>query len=416
MNPPNEQVKKRVLVIGINCFPEITGIGRYTGEMVNWLSDNNYQCSVVTSFPYYPYWEVQQPYTGNFYKKETLKGGDLVLYRCPLYVPKKPSGLKRVIHEFSFFISAFFVILGLLVKKRHDEIVCVAPPFHLGFLALMYRFFKGGRILYHIQDLQIEAARDLKVLKPDGIFKLLFAAEKFILKHADRISTISEGMHSKVRAKAGRAVELFPNWADTSFFFPLEDRRQLKKKWGFAESDKVVLYSGSVGEKQGLEVLLQIGEKLQHKNDIKIVICGTGPYKAKLEETSREKGLKNVSFLPLQGNEVFNSFLNMADVHLVLQKGDASDLVMPSKLTTILATGSLPLVTAMPDTSLYNVISQYNMGHIIPPEDSEVLKDAIAECCDGDFDNERRNARLYAEKFLDRHAILGRVFLDQHFN
>lgn len=405
-----QQDKKRVLVIGINCFPEITGIGRYTGEMVNWLSGNNYQCTVVTSFPYYPYWKVQQPYSGNFYKKETLKGGDLILYRCPLYVPGKPSGLKRVIHEFSFFISAFFVILGLLLKKKHDEIVCVAPPFHLGFLALIYRFFKGGKLLYHIQDLQIEAARDLKVLKPDGIFKILFAAERFILKQAHRVSTISEGMQAKVLAKVDKDVVLFPNWADTSNFFPLEDRVQLKERWGFSACHKVTLYSGSVGEKQGLEVLLQIAEELQHVQHIKIVICGTGPYKEKLEQLSLEKGLSNLSFLPLQDNTVFNSFLNMADVHLILQKGDASDLVMPSKLTTILATGGLPLVTAMPGTSLYNVVDRYKMGYIIQPEDTTALKEAIVKCCEGNFEDERRNARLYAEEYLDKDAVLSRLF------
>lgn len=396
--------------MGINCLPEITGIGRYTGEMVNWLADNNYHCSVITGFPYYPYWKIQKPYNGTFYKKEVSKEANLVLYRCPLYVPKNPTGLKRVIHELSFFISAFFVIIYLLFKKKHDEIVCVAPPFHLGFLALFYRFFKGGRLLYHIQDLQIEAARDLKVLKPDGIFKVLFAAEKFILRKADQVSTISEGMQNKVFAKAGKEIVLFPNWADTQTFYPLSNRDQLKVKWGFGTQDKVVLYSGSVGEKQGLEVLLDIAEELKGVENIKIVICGTGPYKEKLEQISLERGLSNLSFLPLQDNKVFNSFLNMADVHLILQKADASDLVMPSKLTTILATGGVPLVTAMPGTSLYNVIVNYQMGCVIPPEDTNALKNAIISCATDNRDSEKINARLYAEQFLDKGAILSRVF------
>jgi len=407
--------QKRVLVIGINCFPELTGIGRYTGEMVNWLSDNNHECSVVTTFPYYPYWKIQKPYKGNFYKKEVLKNGMLKLYRCPFYVPEKPSGLKRVIHEFSFLLSAFFVILRLLFKKKHDEIICIAPPFHLGFLALFYRFFKGGRLTYHIQDLQIEAARDLKVLKPDWIFNVLFAMERFILRHADRVSTISEGMQKKVAAKTKKEVMFFPNWADTKSFFPLTEREKLKVDWDFSPTDKVVLYSGSVGEKQGLEVLLDIAEDLKEHREIKIVICGTGPYKETLRELSINRKLDNLLFLPLQNNDVFNSFLNMADVHLVLQKADASDLVMPSKLTTILSAGGLPLVTANPGTSLYDVIVKNNMGLVIPPEDYHSLKDAILNCCNGDFDAERINARKYAEEYLDRNNILSRTFSSGSF-
>ncbi len=402
--------KKRVLVIGINCFPEITGIGRYTGIMVNWLADNNHECTVVTGFPYYPNWKVAKPYHGNFYKKEIYKDGDLILYRCPLYVPKNPSGLKRVIQEFSFHISGFLAIVYLLFKEKHDEIICISPPFHLGALALMYRFFKGGEILYHIQDLQIEAARDLKVLKPDGVFNILFALERSILKRVDEISTISKGMQKKVEEKVSKNVKLFPNWVNTKIFFPIADSEPLKAKWGFSINDKVVLYSGSIGEKQGLEALLDIAESLKKNQNIKFVICGTGPYAKKLRSLGEDKNLDNLHFLPLQDIDVFNEFLNMADVHLILQKGNASDLVMPSKLTTILAIGGLPLITADEDTSLYNLAKDHKIGVIIPSEDNVALEHAILTCCNGTFDQERRNARLYAEHYLDRDAILSRVF------
>jgi colanic acid biosynthesis glycosyl transferase WcaI len=41
--------KKRILIIGINFSPEPTGIGKYTGEMALWLSENGYSCDVITS-------------------------------------------------------------------------------------------------------------------------------------------------------------------------------------------------------------------------------------------------------------------------------------------------------------------------------------------------------------------------------
>jgi colanic acid biosynthesis glycosyl transferase WcaI len=209
---------KNILIFGINYAPELTGIGRYTGEMGEWLSQNGYHCTVVTSFPYYPNWKVQAPYSGRWYKKEVLNEGRLVLYRCPLYVPKIPGGLKRIIHEATFFMSAFFVVLTLLFKRRHQHIFCIAPPFHLGFLALFYRFFKGGKINYHIQDLQIEAARDLKVVKAGFVFKILFAMERFILKRVNSVSSISTGMLQKIGLKTNKTPVFFPNWVDTLKF------------------------------------------------------------------------------------------------------------------------------------------------------------------------------------------------------
>jgi colanic acid biosynthesis glycosyl transferase WcaI len=397
---------KRILIIGINYAPEITGIGRYTGEMAQWLAENGYKCSVVTSFPYYPNWKVQPPYKGWFYKKEVSNNGNLVVYRCPFYVPKVPSGLKRIVHEASFFLSAFFQIFILLFKPGHRHIFCIAPPFHLGFLALFYRFFKGGNINYHIQDLQIEAARDLKVVKAKFAFSLLFALEKFILKRVDTISSISSGMLDKIIRKSGRKVYFFANWVDTENFFPIPDKEGLKALWGFGPDDKVVLYSGSIGEKQGLDSLIDIAIRCRDNANIKLIICGTGPYKQKLEQLAKDSSAGNVFFLPLQGNDVFNKFLNFADVHLVLQKKEASDLVMPSKLTTILATGGLVIATAEKGTSLYSDIQDHSMGLVIPPEDNDSLYEAIVYAGTHDFTAERANARAYAERYLNKRSIL----------
>jgi colanic acid biosynthesis glycosyl transferase WcaI len=400
---------KKVLIFGINYAPELTGIGKYTGEMGGWLSDNGYECTVVTSFPYYPNWKVQAPYSGRFYKKETFKGGKLVLYRCPLYVPKVPGGLKRMVHEATFFMSAFFLVVYLLFKRRHAHIFCIAPPFHLGFLALFYRFFKGGKINYHIQDLQIEAARDLKVVKAGFVFKILFSMERFILKRVDSISSISTGMLEKIALKSSKMPVFFPNWVDTANFYPLQNRDEIKKDWGFSPSDKIVLYSGSIGEKQGLDALIDIAVKCLEQSHIKFIICGTGPYKQKLELMAVEKGAHNLSFLPLQEMAVFNRFLNFADVHLVLQKSEASDLVMPSKLTTILSAGGLVIATAVEGSSLYKDVSGHKMGIVIAPENNEVLYNAILLACTQDFTTERANARTYAENFLNKEAILGRM-------
>jgi colanic acid biosynthesis glycosyl transferase WcaI len=400
---------KSILIIGINYSPELTGIGKYTGEMGEWLSANGYRCTIVTSFPYYPAWKVQPPYSGRFYRKQVLDEGRQVIYRCPLYVPKVPGGLRRIIHEASFFTAAFLAVFYLLFKPGHKHIFCIAPPFHLGFLALFYRLFRGGKLNYHIQDLQIEAARDLKVVRAGFVFKILFAMERFIMKRVDSVSSISTGMLSKISVKSRHEPVFFPNWVDTEKFFPLENRAGLKNEWGFKDTDRIVLYSGSIGEKQGLDSLLDIAVKCLDQPHIRFIICGTGPYKQKLEKLAEDKGAKNLTFFPLQEMAVFNSFLNLADVHLVLQKNEASDLVMPSKLTTILSAGGLVIATAVEGSSLYKDITSHRMGIVIPPENNDRLYDAILQACNGDHTLERNNSRSYAEVFLNKDSILSKM-------
>lgn len=404
-----ETTGNSILILGINFKPELTGIGKYTGEMADWLAEQGDRCTVVTTFPYYPSWKIQPPYQGTFYKKESYYSGRQIVYRCPFYIPAKPSGMKRILHDASFFASSSLVLLRLLFKRRHRYIICIAPPFHLGFHALFYRFFKGGKIIYHIQDLQIEAARDLQVVRSAFVFRVLFALERFILKRVNIISSISTGMRNKIASKTGREVHFFPNWVDTVRFYPVNNAGALKPKWGFKPEDKVVLYSGSIGEKQGLDALVDIAVKCLDKPAIRILICGTGPYKEKLQQLASQKGATNMHFLPLQDNDVFNEFLNMADVHLVLQKKEASDLVMPSKLSTILSAGGLVIATAPENTSLYEDITNHRMGIVIPPEDQESLYRAITLACDGDHSEEKANARVYAERFLNKDAILGNM-------
>lgn len=402
-------MKKKILIIGINSSPELTGIGRYTGEMIDWMLSKGYSITLVTSYPYYPHWKIQAPYSGKFYKKEINNNGTLITYRCPLYVPAIPTGFKRQLHEASFFLSSFFMICYLLFKKKHDATLTIAPPFFLGFLGLFYRLFKGTSFFYHIQDLQIDAAKVLGILKSKWMFSVLFWLERFILNNADVNSTISEGMLKKVSQKTGKKVLLFPNWVDTNMYFPIEHKSSLKIKWGFQPTDKIVIYSGSIGEKQGLDSLIRIAASLKSNPSIKFIICGIGPFKDKLKELADNLNLNNVYFFPLQQTSVFNEFLNLGDVHLVLQRGHASDLVMPSKLTTILAIGGLALVTAWPNTTLFDTLKLHNIGVVIDPDNEEVLKNSIVDCCQNPHSTERNNARAYSKTFLNKESILQKL-------
>ncbi len=406
-------MSKRILFIGGNFSPEQTGIGKYSGEMVEWLSQEGFECTVVTTYPYYPQWKVQAPYNKSsfWYKRENIPAKNnnskgFTVIRCPHYVPKKPGGLSRMISDFSFFLTSSFVIIGMLLKKKNDFVFTVAPPFSLGLLGVLYKNLKGAKFLYHIQDLQIEAAQNLEIVKSKFLFRTLFAIERFILSKADFISTISEGMIKKVRNKAKKDILFLPNWVDIKKFHPIANKQKLREDFNFSPDDKIVLYSGAIGEKQGLEAILDSAKHLEYIPDLKFVVCGSGPYKENLLQLKRKMNLQNVIFLPLQPFEKLNALLNLANVHLVLQKDGASDLVMPSKLSTILSVGGVSIVTARPGSSLFNVIDSNNAGLIIEPECQEALNSAIKYAISNDHKEIENNARCYAEKNLCIHKIL----------
>lgn len=401
---------KSILLISHNFLPEPTGIGRYNGEMITWLVNKGYNCTVITTYPYYPHWKVQAPYKNVWYKKEEVEyenGNRLIIYRCPSYIPSNPSGRKRMIQDFSYWTSMIWPTVNtILGNKKYDLIITVAPPFHLAFLGLLVKKLTGGKLLYHVQDLQLEAAKELNMISSVKLFRFLHNLEKKVLKYADFVSSISDGMINKIQEKVDKNVISFPNWVDTAVHFQIESRLELKLKWGFKKDDFVYLYSGGIGEKQGLEAIILAAEELKNEAELRFVICGSGPYKQKLIQMAQEKQLTNVSFLPLQSEDRLNEFLNMADIHFVIQKAKAGDLVLPSKLTTILAVGGASIVTCFPNTSLYDLINNNKIGYTVVPEDVDLLKAKIIEIRSLNVEEIRSNARDYALKNLNINEIM----------
>ncbi len=408
----SNRMRKRLLLIGYNFSPEPTGIGKYSGEMVKWLVSHGYDCTVITSYPYYPFWKVQEPYSKRRFwytiedSADPKSGGRQRVFRCPQYVPSKPSGLKRILLDLSFSFSACFPALSLLAGKRFDYVMTIAPSFKVGLFGILFRKFQNAKFLYHIQDLQIEAAQDLKMIRSKNTLDVLFRIEKYILRRSDVVSSISPSMVAKVKNKINRDVVLFPNWTDVNSFFPIADKANLKRKYSYLPSDKIILYSGAIGEKQGLDSIITIADQLRDLRDVKFIICGSGPYKDDLQDMAAKLNLQNLDFMPLQSYADFNDFLNFADVHLVIQKEGAADLVMPSKLTTILSVGGLAIITANPGSGLYALVHEHNIGVLVDTEKTDDLKECILKVLNGDYRIIKENARNYAEKYLSIDNIL----------
>jgi colanic acid biosynthesis glycosyl transferase WcaI len=396
----------RILIFGINYSPELTGIGKYTGEMGSWFAQRGHDVHVVTAVPYYPEWEVHEKYKGKKWFTEDIDGANV--HRVPLYVPREVNSKKRIIHEFSFVLGVLPYWFKFLFSKKFDAVFCAAPPFHLGFLPLILSKLRGMPMVSHVQDLQVDAAKELGMINNKTFLNIMFGLERFILKNSTRVSTISLGMEQKIAAKG--IVEkqriMFPNWVDEKSIKPLPKEASLRTEFGIGMDDKVILYSGNLGEKQGLESIIETAITYKDRKDVYFIIVGSGGAKEKLMQMAAEAGLTQVKFYPLQPYDKLSALLATADVHLVLQKKSAADLVMPSKLTGILSAGGCSIVTAEPGTSLYMVIDQHQMGILCEPENATSLAGAIDTAINSDLTVYRTNARSYAEKYLSKEAIL----------
>lgn len=389
---------KKILLYGMNFAPEITGVGKYTGEIADYLTGQGSQVTVVTTPPHYPGWSVRDGYT-NSYSTEQKNG--MKIFRVPLFLKENMGGIWRLIAPLSFAATSAPVVLWNIFRHRPQFVICVEPTLFAAPLAILAAKAVGARTVLHVQDLEVDAAFAVGHLKSLSFMKkAAYLFEKYSLKGFDRIITISERMSARLVEKTGKAeqVAIVRNWVDLEHIYPLGRKSAYRHELGYADDDFIVLYSGNIGAKQGLDTLLDAAQKLESQQKIKFVIAGEGPAKRGLVEKYGK--LANVCFLPFQPYEKFNEFMNLANLHALPQDRGAADLVLPSKLGGMLASGAPVVVTADEGTELANFLG--DSAIITPPGDADALSRAIVQASKGD-----------REEWKDRRADLSRMLSKQ---
>jgi colanic acid biosynthesis glycosyl transferase WcaI len=400
----------RVLIHGIDFSPVKVGIGKYTGEMAEWLALRGHELRVVTTAPHFPQWKVYEGYSSGRFSREMWlhgsgPGGSVRVTRCPFWLPGEPRGWKRILYLASFAISSAPPMLRQIFW-RPDLILTIEPTLFCAPHVLFVAKLTGSSTWLHVQDFEVDAAFQLGGLSSRRLQRWSQVVERFLTSRFNRVSSISHRMVERLPAKGvdpSKCV-LFPNWVDTSSIYPLPAASAFRQELGIPEQTIVALYSGSMGMKHGLKLLVEASRRLASRSDIHFVFCGDGPYREILEQ---EK-LHNVTMLPLQPAERLNELLNLADLHLLPQLAEASDLVMPSKLTGMMASGRAVIATAHAGTQISTVLE--GRGVVTPPGDVDAFVAAMVRLAE-DTDLRLRMgeaARRYAVENMDRGEILNR--------
>ena len=401
----------RILIYGINFFPELTGIGKYSGEMAEWLAAQGHEVRVVSAPPYYPQWKLRLGDNRWLVERTdesrfgNSRGGSLLVYRCPLWVPASPSGLGRILHLASFALSSLPIMVRQMFWRPH-VIISIEPPLFCAPASWACARLSGAKAWLHVQDFEVDAAFELGVLQAQWLRSAVSHLEAWLMRRFDRVSSISPNMVRRLIRKsvAEERTSLFVNWVDVGAIFPLDFPSAMREELGISPDTTVALYSGSMGEKQGLEIVLDSAAKLAADARIVFILCGDGAARPRLQE--RYEGLPNVLWLPLQPSERLNDLLNMADIHLLPQRSGAEDLVMPSKLSGMLASGRPVVATANTGTQIDDTLR--DCGVVVEPDNIDAFSGAIRQLATdvGRRAGLGRHAREFAVRHWAKESVL----------
>lgn len=366
-------MKNNITLIGINFYPEDSSTGLYSSQMAEYLAKTS-SVKVITGFPYYPEWEIREDYK----KKSTYlveQKENITIYRYKQYVPKNPNFKSRVLHLMDFTLGS---IRNVFKVKKSDLVICIVPFTSSIALGLLLAKLRGSKVWVHIQDFEFDAAVESGIAGEQSgvkskVFNGLFWLEKKLLDKADIVSTISYAMIEKLKSKTNTPTYFFPNWVDEDFINPEKSKRHK-----LMQSEKFkILYSGNIGAKQDWEFFIRVVEYFKDNEDIEFVIVGAGAKKEWLVENTA-KFSNVIHHMPVE-YATLPDLLCSADLHILFQKNDVVDTVMPSKLLGMMASAVPSVVTGSLESEVAKVFEVSNGGYFFDSDAFEKVVNSITE-------------------------------------
>lgn len=402
-------MKNKITIVGINFWPEDTAIGLYTYQLANFYREQGLEVNVITGFPYYPEWRINSEYRlKKTYYEESING--IKIYRFKQYVPKKPIFFKRILHLLHFTLGSF---INLFKIKKTDVVLCVVPFIGCVLIGKFLAKLKGAKLWVHIQDFEFDAVRDSNLVdeKTDKniIFRMLFYVESKLLNSADLLSTISFSMLKKLKGKTKIKIEkkLLPNWVDQNFIVP-----EGYKKHSYLKSDKFkILYSGNIGEKQDWDFFIKFAKELDKERDIQIIVVGNGSKRYWLEEKLLD--LENIWFYNPVAYSELSDLLCSADLHILFQKVNLIDTVMPSKILAMMASKRPSLITGSLKSEVAKVIIESKGGKFFETNSTTDVLKYVYELKSNKklINNYGENSRSYIVEKFSKNQILNQFII-----
>jgi colanic acid biosynthesis glycosyl transferase WcaI len=337
---------------------ELAGASLFT-DLALHLKERGHDVRVTCTFSYYPAWKLRPEDEGISLREENFKG--VPIRRVAMHVPSKPTGKARMISDLSF-------LFALIQRGRfpgwQPEVVLTALPMLSQCLAQRFLYWgrKTPRVIV-VQDFVVDAALELGILRLPGFAPLMRQTERWALRSAATLLTISPTMLEKLRGVAGpdRRFCYVPNWIHQSI------DKEIGRQAGSSVERKplTLFYAGNLGVKQGLPTFLN--DFRTAKPSWTLQIHGDGAERARLaDEVSRTP---NCSLGPVLDESDYVTALRTTSACLITQCPGVGSNFLPSKLLPALATGTPVLAVCDRSSPLGREVNEGGFGEVVAPGD-----------------------------------------------
>lgn len=327
---------------------------------------------------------------------------------------------KNIIHRFAMFgegknpiLRAIRYVLVNVIQyfkgshaKEIDAIYAGSTPPTQGVLCAMVKKTlskKTGKsipFIYNLQDVFPDSLVTAGFThKGSLLWKIGRKVENYTYQHADKIIVISQDIKENIMSKgvSEEKIQLIYNWIDTDKVRPIGiQNNQLYRELGLSESTFKVVYAGNLGKAQGVQVLVEVADRMQDDLSVEFIIFGSGVEEENIKTMVSNKGLRNIRVLPLQPAERISEVYSLGDVSVVACKKGAGGGAVPSKTFSIMATATPVLLSFDEGSELWHLIEENDCGYTAPAGDAEGLAERIREAKNDLLGNTRKGSNARA--------------------
>ena len=349
--------------------------GVVMSRIVHELANRGHELHVVTSLPWYRKHQVEQGWSGALWRVEKTNWGSIT--RVQPFAGKTKSNLLR--RAVGFILFSYLVGLRALfagkVWRRVDGVLAMSPPLTLGLIGWHTKLFRGGKLVFNIQDIFPDAAIETGAITNKKIISFASWLERTSYKCSDSVVLLSDDLannvQSKLEQKFHKRVKVIPNFVDTQAITPMSRMTKYRTELGIDDA-LVVMYAGNVGFSQSLEMLVSAARELPQ---FIFVINGEGAARESLKKSAH--GLSNVRFGDYQDVSRLSEVLATGDIHVVPLKRGLGSVSVPSKTYSILASGRPVLAAVDLDTEVPRILAAADAGVCVEPDNSAAFISAL---------------------------------------
>ncbi len=399
----------KIQVLSLSFYPDHSGISNYSSDFAFYASQQGHSVEVITGYPFYPQWKKRKEDRRKIFSTEYKE--NVKILRGYIYVPQKPTLMKRLLQEFSLLLSAS---LNFFRAKRPDVIVAFITPISLSFLAVIFKKLYGCKLVTNVQDFQLEAASSLGMANENFAYNMLSKVEKFSFKNSDLVTSISPSMCDillKRKQLPNNKVYLWPNWFESKPPANAVSKNKFREQYNIGADKFLIAYAGNVGIKQGLELLVDLAKLFSANEKLYFFIIGEGATIIDLKKYAQSVNVtSNLKFINLLNKEQYMEFLEDLDIFFLPQKKTQFDVYFPSKLLSLLDVKKLVLLSADKDSELYKTFVNENLGLVSQYGDIDHIYELVNKVLSDQniIKNFHLNAEDYASRF-QKEKVLNNV-------